>query len=130
MKNKRKINTTQKHAKNREKFLKIYVSLEKKEQVKAKADTCGLSVSEFFNRLFDKGRVEVKQRSPEEVQHLEAIKDMQNNILKIGVNLNQIAHHLNAGEKVNALIQAKIGSNLAALENALASLAQTVNPKI
>ena len=125
---KRKINTTQKHAKNSEKFLKIYVSSERKELVKARAQKCGISVSEFFNRLFDKGKIELHQRSPEEVQYLEVIKDMQNNLLQTGNNMNQISKHLNtSGDKVDALIQAKINSNLNSLERALDSLTQVLN---
>ena len=62
-----------------------------------KADKSNLSVSEFIRTQLDKGKVITKY---EVVTEKETKRKLAEEYHKIGINLNQIAHHLNGGDEV------------------------------
>ena len=61
------------------------------------ADKSNLSVSEFIRSQLSKGKVVAKY---EVVTEKETRRKLAEEYHKIGINLNQIAHHLNGGEEV------------------------------
>lgn len=71
----------------REKEIRFKVTEAELEYAKSKAASCGLSLSEFYRRLTMDGLI-VKLDTFN-------IKDLSNELNKIGVNINQIAKHVN-----------------------------------
>lgn len=71
----------------REEEIRIKVTKEEKQYAKEKALSCGLTMSEYFRRIMKDGLI-VKLETFN-------IKELSNELNKIGTNINQIAKHVN-----------------------------------
>lgn len=71
----------------RDKQMKIWVTDIERENYKRKAEYCGLTLSEYFKKLDEEGVIINYQAFD--------IKALADELNKIGVNINQIAKHIN-----------------------------------
>ena len=96
----------------KEKILTLRVSDVLYETLTEDAKASGLSRSDYLRALLSNRRVTVK---PEIVYNNPRILKALGDIGKIGSNLNQIAHHLNAGETFSAALYDQLQDLMAQL---------------
>ena len=92
----------------------VTVRFSEKEYQKIKSDSLkvGLSISDYIRNQINKGKVIAKY---EIVTNDETKTKLAEEYHKIGINLNQIAHHLNNGGIVNDGIISAIKKNVSEL---------------
>lgn len=80
----------------RSKKLQVYLSEEETELLKKKADSFGLSMSDYLRSLIVHGSVKAQSRLTNE-----QFQALLNEMNHIGVNINQIAYRVNAARNAN-----------------------------
>lgn len=80
----------------RSKKLQVYLSEEETELLKKKADSFGLSMSDYLRSLIVHGSVKAQSRLTDE-----QFQAFLNEMNHIGVNINQIAYRVNAARSAN-----------------------------
>lgn len=80
--------------KNNERNKRVTIRFTDKELacIKAKAKEANVSISEYIREMVSKGKIEVHVDTGRSISD---IKPLTEEFHKIGINLNQIAHHLN-----------------------------------
>ncbi len=78
----------------KDRFVGIRLDRESFSKIEEAAMAAGLSISEYIRRVLAHRRITIKE---EIVVEVPVIKELLAALGKIGANLNQIAHHFNAG---------------------------------
>ena len=104
--------TKSKSTNNKEKRITFRLTKEEYEQIELDAYTAELSLAEYVRTQLRNGKVNVKV---ELVTDKDTKKKLAEEYHKIGVNLNQIAHHLNSGGEINNSILNEIEHNVSEL---------------
>ena len=104
--------TKSKSTNNKEKRITFRLTKEEYEQIELDAYTAELSLAEYVRTQLRNGKVNVKV---ELVTDKDTKKKLAEEYHKIGVNLNQIAHHLNSGGEINNSILKEIELNVSEL---------------
>ena len=104
--------TKSKSTNNKEKRITVRLTKEEYEQIELDAYKAELSLAEYVRTQLRNGKVNVKV---ELVTDKDTKKKLAEEYHKIGVNLNQIAHHLNSGGEINNTILKDIEHNVSEL---------------
>jgi len=96
----------------REKRITIRLTEDEYKRILSEADSANLSIAEYVRTQLRNGKVNVKV---ELVTDKDTKKKLAEEYHKIGVNLNQIAHHLNSGGEINNSILKDIEHNVSEL---------------
>ena len=97
---------------NREKRITIRLTEDEYKRILSEAVSANLSIAEYVRTQLRNGKVNVKV---ELVTDKDTKKKLAEEYHKIGVNLNQIAHHLNSGGEINNSILKDIEHNVSEL---------------
>lgn len=90
----------------------VRVSLSDRAKIEAKAAQAGLPVSAYLRRVAVTGKVNVTNQTTAARADAELLSELN----RAGVNLNQIAHHLNKGGQVPVAFDAVLHHLYSALE--------------
>ena len=99
--------TKSKNKSNKEKRITIRLTEDEYERILSEADSSNLSIAEYVRCQLKNGKVITRY---EVVTDKETKAKLAEEYHKIGVNLNQIAHHLNGGGEVTDNLRASIGN--------------------
>ena len=102
------------NSKNKIKRMTIRLTQEEYNQILADANRANLSLAEFVRKQLNKGKVIAKY---EVVTDKESKARLAEEYHKIGINLNQIAHHLNSCGAINKTL-------ISSIENCVSGLAK------
>ena len=97
---------------NREKRITIRLTEEEYERILSEADSANLSIAEYVRSQLKNGKVIARY---EVVTEKETRRKLAEEYHKIGINLNQIAHHLNGRGDVNSALLNAIEHNVSDL---------------